>query len=126
MDGKNDEMQEQKFHLMTEAPIGRLICRLAVPCIISMLVTAFYNMADTFFVGMLKSNSATGAVGVVFSLMAIIQAIGFFFGHGSGNFISRELGTHMKPRLLWRQQAFSWPWQQVRLSVCWDKFSWNR
>jgi len=59
-----------------------------------MLVTAFYNMADTFFVGMLESNSATGAVGVVFSLMAIIQAIGFFFGHGSGNFISRELGKH--------------------------------
>lgn len=57
-----------------------------------MLVTAFYNMADTFFVGMLKSNAATGAVGVVFSLMAIIQAIGFFFGQGSGNFISREIG----------------------------------
>ena len=49
-------------------------------------------MADTFFVGMLKSNAATGAVGVVFSLMAIIQAIGFFFGQGSGNFISREIG----------------------------------
>lgn len=72
--------------------MGRLICRLALPCIISMLVTAFYNMADTFFVGMLDSDSATGAVGVVFSLMAIIQAVGFFFGHGSGNFISRELG----------------------------------
>jgi len=87
-----DEKQEQKFHQMTETPVSRLICRLAVPCIISMLVTSFYNMADTFFVGMLKSNSATGAVGVVFSLMAIIQAVGFFFGHGSGNFISRELG----------------------------------
>ena len=57
-----------------------------------MLVTAFYNMADTFFVGMLRSNAATGAVGVVFSMMAVIQAVGFFFGHGSGNFISRELG----------------------------------
>lgn len=57
-----------------------------------MLVTAFYNMADTFFVGMLKSNAATGAVGVVFALMAIIQAIGFFFGQGSGNFISRAIG----------------------------------
>ncbi len=77
---------------MTEAPIGGLICKLAAPCIVSMLVTSFYNMADTFFVGMLKSNSATGAVGVVFSMMAIIQAIGFFFGHGSGNYISRELG----------------------------------
>ena len=89
-----DEKQEQKFHEMTEAPIGPLICRLALPCIISMLVTAFYNMADTFFVGLMRSNAATGAVGVVFSLMAIIQAIGFFFGHGSGNFISRELGKH--------------------------------
>jgi putative MATE family efflux protein len=57
-----------------------------------MLVTSFYNMADTFFVGMLNNTSATGAVGVVFSLMAIIQAVGFFFGHGSGNYISRELG----------------------------------
>lgn len=84
--------QERKFKEMTEPPVGRLICKLAVPCIISMLVTSFYNMADTFFVGMLKSNSATGAVGVVFSMMAIIQAVGFFFGHGSGNYISRELG----------------------------------
>lgn len=89
-----DEKQELKFRKMTTAPIGPLICKLAFPCIVSMLVTAFYNMADTFFVGMLESNSATGAVGVVFSLMAIIQAIGFFFGHGSGNYISRELGKH--------------------------------
>lgn len=77
---------------MTEPPVSKLICRLAVPCIISMLVTSFYNMADTYFVGMLKSNAATGAVGVVFSMMAIIQAVGFFFGQGSGNYISRELG----------------------------------
>lgn len=87
-----DEKQMKKFEQMTQAPVGRTICRLAVPCIISMLVTAFYNMADTFFVGLLKSNAATGAVGVVFSMMALIQAVGFFFGHGSGNFISRELG----------------------------------
>ncbi len=84
--------QEEKYIQMTQKPVGRTICKLAVPCIISMLVTSFYNMADTFFVGMLKSNAATGAVGVVFSMMAIIQAVGFFFGHGSGNFISRQLG----------------------------------
>lgn len=86
--------QNEKFRQMTETPVSKLICHLAVPCIISMLITAFYNMADTYFVGMLNSNSATGAVGVVFSLMAIIQAVGFFFGHGSGNYISRELGSH--------------------------------
>lgn len=87
-----DQKQEKKFRQMTEPPVEGLICRLAVPCIVSMLVTSFYNMADTFFVGMLHSNAATGAVGVVFSMMAIIQAVGFFFGQGSGNYISRALG----------------------------------
>lgn len=86
------ETQEEKFRRMTGSPVEKLIPSLAVPCIISMLVTSFYNMADTFFVGQLKSNAATGAVGVAFSMMAIIQAVGFFFGHGSGNYISRELG----------------------------------
>lgn len=84
--------QELKYRQMTEPPVEKLIAKLAVPCIISMLVTSFYNMADTFFVGMLKSNAATGAVGVVFSMMAVIQAVGFFFGQGSGNYISRMLG----------------------------------
>ena len=86
------DAQEEKYMKMTTPPVEKLICRLAAPCIVSMLVTSFYNMADTYFVGMLKSNAATGAVGVVFSVMAVIQAIGFFFGQGSGNFISRELG----------------------------------
>ena len=86
------DAQEEKYIKMTTPPVEGLICRLAVPCIVSMLVTAFYNMADTYFVGMLKSNAATGAVGVVFSVMAVIQAVGFFFGQGSGNYISRELG----------------------------------
>ena len=87
------DAQEQKYIQMTQPPVEKLIARLAVPCIISMLVTSFYNMADTFFVGMLKSNAATGAVGVVYSMMAIIQAVGFFFGQGSGNYISRMLGA---------------------------------
>lgn len=85
--------QEQKYITMTEAPVKGLIVKLAIPTMISMLVTSFYNMADTFFVGKL-GPSATGAVGVVFSVMAIIQAVGFFFGHGSGNYISRALGAH--------------------------------
>ncbi len=82
---------KDKFLLMTESDIEPLIMKLSVPTIISMLVTSFYNMADTFFVGKI-STEATAAVGVVFSLMAVIQALGFYFGHGSGNFISRELG----------------------------------
>ena len=60
---------------MLETPIDRLILSLAVPTIISMLVTSIYNMADTYFVSQLNT-SASGAVGVVFSLMAIIQAVG--------------------------------------------------
>ncbi len=84
--------QEKKYKQMIEPPVEKLICKLAVPCIISMLVTSFYNMADTYFVGQLNDNSASGAVGVVFSMMAVIQAVGFFFGQGSGTFISRALG----------------------------------
>ena len=86
------DQQDAKFQKMTGSPVRGLIFSLAVPCIISMLVTAFYNMADTYFVGMLKSNAATGAVGVVFSMMAIIQAVGFFFGQGGGVYISQMLG----------------------------------
>ena len=88
----DNSMNEQKFIKMTTTPVERLVCGLAVPSILSMLVTAFYNMADTFFVGRI-STEATGAVGVVFSYMTLIQAIAFFFGHGSGNFISRALGA---------------------------------
>ncbi len=84
--------QNEKYRMMTEMPIPGLIGRLAVPTIISMLVTSFYNMADTFFVGRI-GTSATAAVGVAFPVMAIIQALGFFCGHGSGNSISRKLGA---------------------------------
>lgn len=78
--------------MMTEMPIPGLIGKLALPTIISMLITSFYNMADTFFVGKI-GTSATAAVGVVFPVMAVIQALGFFCGHGSGNSISRKLGS---------------------------------
>ena len=85
------QKQEQKYIKMTTTPVEKLFCSLAGPTIVSMLVTSFYNMADTFFVGKI-GTSATGAVGIVFSVMAIIQAFGFFFGHGSGNYVSRKLG----------------------------------
>ena len=81
-----------QFIKMTQTPIPKLIVTLAVPTVASMLVSSIYNLADTFFVGQLKSNSATGAVGVVFSLMAILQAFGFMVGMGSGSVISRLLG----------------------------------
>ncbi len=84
--------QEEKVNYMTTKHVPSLICELAVPTIISMLVTAFYNMADTFFVGKLNTQS-TAAVGIVFTVMALIQAFGFFYGQGSGNYISRKLGA---------------------------------
>lgn len=86
-----DLAQKQKFDKMTKDPIKRLIPKLAIPTIISMLVSSFYNMADTYFVGKLD-NSASAGVGVALPVMAIIQALGFFCGFGSGNFISRSLG----------------------------------
>ena len=83
---------QAQFQKMTETPIPRLILQLAVPTILSMLITSIYNLADTYFVGQI-STSASGAVGIVSSLMAIIQALGFMLGHGSGSNISRRLGS---------------------------------
>lgn len=77
---------------MLETPIPRLIIRLSVPTVIGMMVSAVYNLADTYFVSAL-GKSATGAVSVIFSLMAMIQAIGFTIGMGSGSQISRFLGA---------------------------------
>lgn len=83
---------EQKVRYLTTEPIPKLVRELSIPTMVSMMVTAFYNMADTAFVGRLD-NQSTAAVGVAFSAMAMIQAISFLFGHGSGNYISRQLGA---------------------------------
>ncbi|HKM22860.1 MAG TPA: MATE family efflux transporter [Lachnospiraceae bacterium] len=80
-----------QYNKMTQTPVSKLIIKLSIPTIISMLITNIYNMADTFFVSKL-GTSASGAVGIVFALMAILQAFGFMFGHGSGSIISRRLG----------------------------------
>ncbi len=87
-----EQAHDEKFALMTKTPVNRLIVKLAIPTIITMLISSFYNMADTYFVGSL-GTSATGGVGVAFSLMTLIQAVGFFFGHGAGNYVSRLLGA---------------------------------
>ncbi len=86
---------EEKFKIMIGKPVEKLVCSMAVPTIVSMMITSIYNMADTYFVSRI-STSASGAVGVAYSLMAIIQAIGFTFGTGSGNYISRLLGKQNK------------------------------
>ncbi len=83
--------EEKQYNKMTKTPVNKLVISLAIPTIISMLVTAIYNLADTFFVSRL-GVSASGAVGVVFPLMAIIQAIGFTLGMGGGSNISAKLG----------------------------------
>ena len=83
---------EERRRYLTETPVPQLITALSVPTIISMLVTGIYNTADTFFVGRI-STQATAAVGLVFSVMAIIQAFGFFCGQGSGTFLSRMMGA---------------------------------
>lgn len=83
---------DDKYNEMTETPVRKLVLRLAIPTIISMVVTALYNVVDAAFVGSL-STEATAGIGVSFAYMTFIQAIGFFFGHGSGNHISRALGA---------------------------------
>lgn len=88
----NNDTASLHFKKMTETPIPRLITILAIPTIISMLVSNIYNLADTFFVGKL-GVSASGAIGVIFTLMSILQAVGFMLGHGAGSVVSRLLAS---------------------------------
>ncbi len=85
-------LERTKFNDMTTKPIPRLVVSLAAPTIVSMIVTSVYNMTDTFYMGQV-STASTAAIGVAFPVMSVVQAFGFFFGHGSGNFISRRLGA---------------------------------
>lgn len=80
---------EQQYNRMVKTPVSKLILSLSIPTIVSMLVTNIYNMADTYFVGTI-STSASGATGIVFGLMAILQAFGFMFGHGAGSNIPAD------------------------------------
>ena len=80
-----------QYEMMTTKPVPSLIIQLGLPTMVSMFVTSIYNMADSYFVGQINT-SASGATGVVLGLMAILQAVGFMFGHGSGSIISRKLG----------------------------------
>ena len=90
---KEDEQQRrERYSMMTESPVHQLVMKMAVPTIISMMVTALYNIIDAFFVGHI-STEATAGVGVSFAYMTFINAVGFFFGHGSGNYISTALGA---------------------------------
>ena len=81
-----------QYDKMTKQPVGSLVITLGIPTTISMLVTNIYNMVDTMFVGKL-GTSASGAVGIVFGFMSILQAFGFLFGQGAGSIISRRLGN---------------------------------
>lgn len=83
---------EAKLAHMTTAPVEGLVCRMAVPTIVIMSISSIYNIADTYFVSHL-GTPAMAAVGVAFPLITIIQACGFFFGHGAGNYLSRQLGA---------------------------------
>ena len=83
---------DEKYNEMTQRPVKMLVCRMAVPTIIAMVTTALYNVVDAAFIGRL-STGGTAGIGISFAYMTFIQALGFYFGHGSGNHISRALGA---------------------------------
>lgn len=96
-DRLRNQISEARYWKMTESPVGHLVVTLGIPSVISMLMANLYNMADAAFIGRL-GTSASGAIGIVFSYMVILQAIGFMFGQGSGSKISRSLGARDQDR----------------------------
>lgn len=108
MEQKNEASADSQYKKMTETPVSKLIVSLGIPTVISMLITNIYNMADSYFVSQL-SLSAGGATSIVFGVMAILQAFGFMFGHGSGSHISRLLGAkHNEKASQFASTGFFW------------------
>ena len=87
--------QMTQYDKMTKTPLVKLIVSLGIPTTISMLVTSIYNMADTYFVGTL-GESPQAATGILFTLQAIIQAVAFMLGQGSGTMVSKALADRNK------------------------------
>ena len=86
------ETQNQNMDFMLSKPISKVVSKMAVPTVISMLVMSIYSLADMFFVSKLGTD-ASAAVGIVFSILTMIQAVGFMLGIGAGSLISRSLGA---------------------------------
>ena len=83
--------EQQQYQKLVMTPVEKLILRLAIPTILSMMITMIYNLVDAYFVGKL-GTSASAAIGVVLGLQSIFQAFGFMMGHGAGSQISIRLG----------------------------------
>jgi putative MATE family efflux protein len=88
----DERAREEKYARITSAPLYPLLWRMALPSMAGMMAASVYGMTDTYCVGKLGRADATAAVGVVFSFVSLIQAVGFWFGYGSGNYIARMVG----------------------------------
>ncbi|MCR5098189.1 MAG: MATE family efflux transporter [Lachnospiraceae bacterium] len=88
----SEAITSRRERILTQ-PILPLLIRMSIPTIIGMLIMTIYNLTDTFFIGQLGNKSMTAAIGIAFSFVSFIQALGFWFGYGSGNSMSRALGA---------------------------------
>lgn len=79
--------------LFEQMPIPRAVAKLAVPTILSSLVTVLYNLADTYFVGMLNNSVQNAAVTLAAPLILAFNAVNNLFGVGSSSMMSRALGS---------------------------------
>ena len=93
MNSSNNKKEFRRKAILNDALLPLLV-KTSIPTIIGMLVMVIYNLTDTFFVGILNNKSMTAAIGIVFSFMSFIQAIGFWFGYGSGNIMSKKIGEN--------------------------------
>lgn len=92
MNNNSKKLQDIKYEKLTTKPVERLVVEMAIPAMIGMVISAMYNITDTYFVGLVGNTLYTAAIGIVFPFMSVIQAVGFLYGHGSGNYISEKLG----------------------------------
>ena len=114
-----------KQYLYEKAPVGKAVISLAVPTVISQLITVVYDMADTFFIGQLNDPAQVAAASLCMPPFILLTGIANLFGIGGSSLISRCLGNGDRERagrtaafsiwsaagvgLLYRIALFEWP-----------------
>mgnify|MGYP005803358125 CR=1 FL=1 len=87
--------QNSKLELLGNAPVSKALVSLGIPIMIGMLINAFYNLADAYFVGGLGEQQM-GAISIVFPIGQAVVGLGLMFGNGAASYLSRLLGCGNK------------------------------
>lgn len=119
-------MQDKNLELMKNAPIPKAVLSLALPTVFSSIVILIYNLADTYFIGMLNDKFQLAAVSLAYPIFTVVQAIGNIFAIGASPYISRCLGAQENDKVKRASSVAVWTSVGITLALTAIYFMFNK